>query len=277
MDTNSVKKSVVESYGKLAKASKKGLLSNLFACCEVQAHADKVGEKIGYSQEELAAVPEGSNLGVGCGNPAAFSQIKAGDTVLDLGSGAGFDVFNVSPLVGKEGKVIGLDLSEEMIKLARKNAKKGEFENVSFIKGDIEEIPLEESSVDYIISNCVINLSLHKDKVYQEAYRILKNGGSIAISDIVLTEELPAFIKDSLGAHIACISGADKLEDYLTYIREAGFQDIKVEKTAKFPIEFMLLDPQVQKIAKELNFNLNSEEARDLASRVQSVLLTARK
>ncbi|MEM6800148.1 MAG: arsenite methyltransferase [Bacteroidota bacterium] len=277
MDTNSVKQSVVESYSKLAKASKKGFFSNLFACCDVQSHAHKVGEKIGYSQEELAAAPEGSNLAVGCGNPAAFSQIKSGDIVLDLGSGAGFDAFNVSPLVGEEGKVIGLDLSEEMLTLARQHAKKGAYQNVEFIEVDIEQIPLETESVDYIISNCVINLSLQKAQVYKEAYRVLKSEGRIAISDVVLTKELPTFIQESLAAHIACISGADKLEDYLGYIKEAGFQEVRVEKTAKFPIEFMIMDPQVQKIAKELNLNLKSEEARELSSRVQSVLLTARK
>ena len=277
MDTNSVKESVVEGYGKLAKSNKNELFSKLFACCDPTENVNKVGEVIGYSKEELDAVPENSNLGVGCGNPSALAGIKKGETVIDLGSGAGFDAFIVSPIVGDTGKVIGVDLSDEMLDLARGNAKKGTYENVEFIKGDIEKLPIAEGVAEHVISNCVINLSLNKGDVYKEAHRVLKKGGKISISDIVLEKELPDFIKESVAAHIACVSGAEKLEDYIGYVEDAGFKDIKIERKTEFPLELMLSDPQVQKLSKEVNFNLDSDEAKDIASRVKSISLTARK
>jgi len=276
MDTTTVKQSVIESYGKLAKAtSSSGLFSKLFACCNPTENATKVGELIGYSKEELETVPKGANLGVGCGNPSAFAKIKKGETVVDLGSGAGFDAFIVAPIVGENGKVIGVDLSEDMLKLANKNAKKGNYANVEFVKGDIEELPLDASIADHIISNCVINLSLNKGAVYSEAYRVLKPGGKLSISDIVLERELPDFVKNSLAGHIACVSGAEKLEDYLQYVKDAGFKEVTIASQTEFPLEFMLTDPQVQRLAKEMNFDLNSEQAKDIASRVTSISLSA--
>lgn len=275
MDTSSVKKSVVDSYGKLAKAANGNLFSKLFACCISTDLANEVGEKIGYSKKEIHSVPTGANLGVGCGNPSALANIKEGQTVVDLGSGAGFDAFLAAPLVAGKGKIIGIDLSEDMLSLARKNAIKGGYENVEFIKGDIEELPLENNIADHIISNCVINLSLNKDVVYHEAYRVLKPNGRLSISDIVLEKELPDFVKNSLAGHIACVSGAEKLEDYLQYVRNAGFKDIKIETKTTFPLELILTDPLVKKIAKKMNFNLNSVEAKDIASRVTSISLSA--
>ena len=277
MSTDSVKQSVVESYGKLAKSSQKGIFSKLFNCCDPTENANQVGEIIGYSKEELKAVPEGSNLGVGCGNPSALARIKKDQVVIDLGSGAGFDAFLAAPIVGDNGKVIGVDLSDEMLDLATKNAKKGNYTNVEFIKGDIEDLPLDDNLADHIISNCVINLSLNKGDVYKEAFRVLKRGGKLSVSDIVLEEELPDFIKNSLAGHIACVSGAEKLDTYLQYVKQAGFRDIKVEKKTNFPLELMLTDPQVVKIAKEMDYNLNSEEAKDLASRVSSISIIANK
>lgn len=277
MDTSSVKTSVIESYGKLAKSRKNPLLAKLFACCNLADNAKQVAVNIGYSNEELDQTPEDANLGVGCGNPSALLKIKEGETVIDLGSGAGFDAFIVSRKVGQQGKVIGIDLSEDMLQLARKNASKGNYTNVEFRKGDIEDLPLDHSIADHVISNCVINLSLNKDKVYKEAFRVLKEGGKISISDIVLEKELPDFVKDSLVGHIACVSGAEKLDDYLQYVKDAGFSDIKIESKSAFPLELMLTDPQVMKLAKEMNFNLDSEEAKDIASRVTSISLSATK
>ena len=144
MDTNSVKQSVVESYGKLAKSAGNKFFSKLFACCDPGGNANQIGEIIGYSAEEMEAVPEGANLGVGCGNPSALAKIKEGQSVVDLGSGAGFDAFIVSSIVGDRGKVIGVDLSEDMLSLARKNAKKGNYSNVEFVKGDIEDLPIDD-------------------------------------------------------------------------------------------------------------------------------------
>ncbi|MEL7148083.1 MAG: arsenite methyltransferase [Bacteroidota bacterium] len=275
MHTNSVKKSVIEGYGKLAKSTNNNLLSKLFACCDPTKNAIKVGEAIGYSMEEMEAVPENANLGVGCGNPTASSDIKKGETVVDLGSGAGFDVFIIAPMVSENGRVIGVDLSDEMLALARKNAKNGNYQHVEFVKGDIEDIPLADQIADHIVSNCVINLSLNKDKVYKEAFRVLKKGGKLSVSDIVLEKELPDFVRASLAGHLACVSGAERLEDYLQYIKKAGFADIKLESKANFPLELMLTDPHVAKMAKEMNFNLDSEEAKDIASRVSSISITA--
>jgi len=275
MNTNSVKQSVVDGYGKLAKSTKGGILSKLFACCDPSENANKVGEAIGYSKEELEAVPENSNLGVGCGNPSALAGIKEGETVVDLGSGAGFDAFIVAPIVTESGKVIGVDLSDDMLELARKNATKGGYKHVEFVKGDIENLPLSDEIADHIISNCVINLSLHKDKVYQEAFRVLKKEGRLSVSDIVLERELPDFVLNSLAGHIACVSGAEKLDDYLKYVEDAGFSDIKIESKASFPLELMLADPQIAKIAGEMGFALDSEEAKDIASRVTSISITA--
>lgn len=278
METSSIKQSVVDSYGKLAKAQgKAGIFSKLFACCDTSAHANQVGEMIGYSKEILEEIPDGSNLGVSCGNPAAFSNIQPGEVVVDLGSGAGFDAFIVAPMVGEEGKVIGIDLSDEMLALARKNSQQGPYQQVEFHKGDIEELPLEDHIADHVISNCVINLSLRKREVFQEAFRILKSGGKLSISDIVLEKELPDFIKDSLAGHIACVAGAEKLEHYFEYLQQAGFKDIKVEKKLSFPLEYMLADPTVMKVAQAMGLTIDSEEAKELASRVKSISLTARK
>lgn len=273
----SVKESVVESYGKLAKSTNNGIISKLFACCDPNENANEVGKTIGYSEELLNSVPKGSNLGVGCGNPSALASIQQGETVIDLGSGAGFDAFIVSPIVEYSGKVIGIDLSDEMLKLAQANAKKGNYSNVDFIKGDIEKLPLDSNIAEHVISNCVINLSLNKGDVFKEAYRVLKNNGRLSISDIVLKKELPDSIKQSLAGHIACVSGAEKVEDYLQYIKDAGFKEIKIESKASFPLELMLADPQVMKIAEEMNFTLDSDEAKDIASRVVSISLTAKK
>ena len=277
MTSDSVKKSVVESYGKLARATQSNLFARLFACCDSDSNVNEIAEIIGYSKEELETVPAGANLGVGCGNPAALADIHEGETVIDLGSGAGFDTFLVASVVGKTGRVIGVDLSDEMLALARSNAQKGNYSQVEFIKGDIENLPLNDNLADHIISNCVINLSLNKGDVYKEAYRVLKNDGRLSISDIVLERELPDFIKHSLAGHIACVSGAEKLDTYLAYVSAAGFRDIKIESAKAFPLELMLSDPQLKMLAREMNFDMNSDEAKDIASSVKSITLSARK
>lgn len=277
MKTDSIKKSVVDAYGNLAQLTEKNIFSKLFSCCSPQSKTYEIGEKIGYSKNQLDAIPEGSNLGVGCGNPSAFTNIQSGETVVDLGSGAGFDAFIVSPLVKDTGKVIGIDLSDQMLELAKTNAQKGNYTNVQFLKGDIEAIPLNNEVADHVISNCVINLSLNKKAVFEEAYRILKPGGKLAISDVILEKKLPSFITKLLAGHIACISGAEKLDDYLGYIKSAGFKNIQIEKKSDFPIELMMTDPQLMKISKNLNIGLDSKKAKELASRVSSISLTAQK
>lgn len=274
MIRDSIKKSVVESYGKLAKStSQSRFFPKLFACCDSAAQSNVIGKANGYTEADLAEVPDSSNLGIGCGNPSALAGIRPGDTVVDLGSGAGFDAFIVSRMVGISGEVVGVDLSEHMLNLARRNARKGHYRNVQFIKGDIEELPLESEMANHVISNCVINLSLRKGLVFREAYRVLKAGGKLSISDIVLEKELPDAIVHSLPAHIACISGAEKLSDYLGYIRAAGFKQVKIEKETTFPLELMLTDPLIQKLSKEIGFN--QTEAKEMTARVKSASITA--
>lgn len=277
MKSVSVKESVVDSYSQLAKVAKGNLVSKLFACCDISGHSKSVAKAIGYSEADIQEVPENSNLGIGCGNPSALANIQEGDSVVDLGSGAGFDAFIVSRQVGPTGEIIGIDLSDEMLALANRNALKGNYKNTKFIKGDIEDMPLENNLADHVISNCVINLSNRKDKVFKEAYRVLKPGGKLSISDVVLERELPNFIKDSLAGQVACVSGAEKLETYLNYIKDAGFKNIEIVDQKEFPLELMLLDPQISKIAKLMNFDVTSDEAKDIASRVKSISLLATK
>lgn len=276
MNSNTIKKSVIEGYSKFAKAQKSPF-AKLFSCCNLGESANAVAKNIGYTEENLSLAPEGANLGVGCGNPSVINTINSGEVVVDLGSGAGFDAFIISPTVGETGKVIGIDLSDEMLGLARTNASKGDFNNVEFIKGDIEDLPLENEIADHIISNCVINLSLNKGAVYSEAYRVLKSGGKLSVSDVVLEKELPDFVKDSLAGHMACVSGAEKIDDYLDYLQKAGFEEIEVVSKSDFPLELMLADPQIAKIAKDFDFDLSSDEAKDIASRVKSISISARK
>lgn len=187
---------------------------------------------MGYSDDELTQVPEGANLGLGCGNPVAIASLKTGETVLDLGSGAGFDAFLAVKKVGETGKVIGVDMTDEMLRRARENAKKGGFDNVEFKKGDIENLPLEDEEVDVIISNCVINLAPDKQKVFRETYRVLKSGGRLMVSDVVLTKPLPDELKNDEELLSGCVAGAILKKDYLKLLKKAGFSDIKIHKTA---------------------------------------------
>ncbi|MFX1290520.1 MAG: arsenite methyltransferase [Promethearchaeota archaeon] len=199
------------------------------SCCGDTSLSQNYSSRIGYTEEEQKSVPEGSNLGLGCGNPTAFASIKEGETVVDLGSGAGFDCFLAANKVGKTGKVIGVDMTPQMIDTARENAYKGNYENVEFRLGEIENLPVADNTADLIISNCVINLSPDKDKVFQEAYRVLKPGGKLMVSDIVLKEELPEDIKNSIDAYVGCVSGAILKDEYLKKIESAGFKDVEIK------------------------------------------------
>ena len=197
-------------------------------------------------------MPSGSNLGLGCGNPTALASIKAGETVLDLGSGAGFDCFLASNKVGPEGRVIGVDMTVEMVARARDNASKGGYKNVEFRQGEIENLPVEDSTIDVIISNCVINLVPNKDKAFKEAFRVLKPGGRLMVSDIVLLKKLPDFVKDSIEAYVGCIAGAATKDRYLGAIKSAGFGDVTVIDETVFPLDCMTNDPTGQAILKSL-------------------------
>jgi len=241
LEKNKIKEIVRENYAKVA-SSNSCCCSSSASCCGQAGLEKEISSNIGYSKEEMDKVPEGSNLGLGCGNPIALASIKKGEVVLDLGSGAGFDCFLAADKVGPQGKVIGVDMTSQMIEKAVENARKGGYKNIEFRLGEIEDLPVEDSSVDLIISNCVVNLSPDKDKVFKEAYRVLKPGGRIMVSDIVLTKELPDYIKNNTLAYVGCVSGAILKESYLKTIEKAGFTDIKVFDEVNFPIEFINKD-----------------------------------
>jgi len=269
MKGDEIRKTVREGYAQIAK-TKCPCCAPLTSCCGSSADlAQTISKNVGYTDEELGAVPEGANLGLGCGNPVALASLAQGETVLDLGSGAGFDCFLAANRVGKKGRVIGVDMTPEMIEKARENAHKGGYQNVEFRLGEIENIPAADNSVDVIISNCVINLSPDKDRVFQEAFRILKPGGRLMVSDIVLLRELPDFIRDSIAAYVGCISGALMKEDYLGAIRKAGFQEVTVMDETLFPIDCITDDPAAKTIINKMN--IPPEEIRDIAKSVLSV------
>jgi len=232
-----IKKIVKEGYAKVAKQGSSCCSSG--SCCSSSSSSRDISKTVGYSDDEMNAVPEGANLGLGCGNPAAIASLKEGDVVLDLGSGAGFDAFLAAKKVGKTGRVIGVDMTPEMLERARMNAKKGGFDNVEFRSGEIEKLPVENSVIDVIISNCVINLSPDKETVFKEAFRVLKSGGRLMVSDLVLAKDLPKQIKESVEAYVGCLAGAIKKDDYLGFIKQAGFQDIKVISEASYPVDAM--------------------------------------
>jgi SAM-dependent methyltransferase len=221
----------------------------------------------------MGAVPEGANLGLGCGNPLAHAAIHEGDTVLDLGSGAGFDCFLASRKVGKTGRVIGVDMTPDMIARAWQNAKKAVITNVEFRVGEIESLPVADSAVDLIISNCVINLSPDKARVFSEAFRVLKPGGTLMVSDIVLDRDLPEAVLSSVAAYVGCLAGAVQKGVYLDLIRGAGFSEVEVLEETSYPIELMVNDPTAQAVLADIS--LPKEELRRIGESVQSVKVRA--
>jgi arsenite methyltransferase len=195
-----------------------------------------VSTAIGYSERDINAVPDGANLGLGCGNPLAFAALKAGDVVVDLGSGAGFDCFLAARQVGPAGHVIGVDMTYEMLARARANAARDGYANVEFRLGEIENLPVADGVADMVISNCVINLSTDKARVFREALRVLKTGGRLMVSDLVLARELPASVARSVAAYAGCVAGAMLKDDYLQAIRDAGFAGVEVLAESVYPI-----------------------------------------
>jgi len=217
-NNNKTKQIVKKHYGKIAGGG--GCCS---CSCGGQAENEQIAKSIGYSDEEIKSAGV-ANLGLGCGNPTGMGEIKEGETVLDLGSGAGFDCFLAAKKVGKTGKVIGVDMTEEMIKRARDNAKKQGYDNVEFKLGDIENLPIDDNSIDIVISNCVVNLAPDKLKVFKEVYRVLKKGGRMYVSDIVLLDNLTQEQKENEELIAGCVGGALLKDDYLKIIKDAGFE-----------------------------------------------------
>lgn len=274
MSEKNIKKAVREGYAKVA-ADGSCCSAPITNCCGQENLAKEISSSIGYSPEDMDRVPEGSNLGLGCGNPIALASLKNGEVVLDLGSGAGFDCFLAADKVGPEGKVIGVDMTPEMLEKARENAKKDNYTNIEFRLGEIENLPVADGSVDIIISNCVINLSTDKSSVFSEAFRVLKPGGRIMVSDIVLTKELPDSIKDNVSAYIGCISGAIIKEDYLSAIEKAGFTDVEVLDEVSFPINYIVSDDKAVIIKNDLG--LDKDKISDLQESILSIKVYALK
>ncbi len=227
-----IRQNVRESYSEVAESSNNGSCCGTeSSCCGVSDDAainTLVSTRLGYSEDDLENVPEGADMGLGCGNPRAIASIKAGETILDLGSGGGFDCFLAAAETGESGLVIGIDMTPTMISKARNNAVKGQYHHVDFRLGEIEHMPVANDTVDVIISNCVINLSPDKNQVFSEAFRVLKPGGRLAISDVVASTELPEEIKNDLALYSGCMAGASQIAELQSILEESGFEKINI-------------------------------------------------
>ncbi len=268
MKEEKVRKMVRKGYGKIASSQKSG-------CGCGCGSAENVSEQIGYSEEELKSLPEGANMNLGCGNPVALASLKTGETVIDLGSGGGIDCFLASKKVGPKGKVIGVDMTTEMLDKARANCKRGNYSNVEFRLGEIENLPIADNTADIIISNCVINLSPNKQQVFNEAFRVLKPKGRLMISDMVLLKEIPKAIMDNVQAYIGCVAGAENKKEYLSQIKQAGFDNVQVVEETNLPYEALISDATAKQIMKKLN--ITKEKATELFGSVVSIKVSAAK
>ena len=228
MKKDEIRASVRKNYAKVAKGANSGCCGSGGCCGGAPINVSEASYGIGYSEDDLASTPSESNMGLGCGNPLAIASLKEGEVVLDLGSGGGFDCFLARRQVGESGYVIGVDMTSDMIELARRNAVKSGYKNVEFRLGEIEHLPVKDSLIDVIISNCVINLSPDKEQVFKEAFRVLKPGGRLSISDVVAIERLPEKMKHDLDAIASCIGGAEHVEDLRVMMQKAGFKNINL-------------------------------------------------
>jgi len=259
-----VRKMVRKGYGKIANAEKCGC-----GC------GSGISEQIGYSRGELRSVPEGADLSLGCGNPVALASLKEGETVVDLGSGGGLDCFLSAKKVGSTGKVIGVDMTPEMLDKARANCKKGGYKNVEFRLGEIENLPVADNTADVVISNCVINLSPEKQRVFNEAFRVLKPSGRFMISDMVLLKDIPEAVKKSVLGYIGCISGAEMKSEYMKLIENAGFKEVKIIKETRLSLEMVVSDSTAKAIMEDLK--LTKKSAEEIVDSVASIKLSATK
>jgi arsenite methyltransferase len=274
MAEQDVRVAVREHYASIAREGSAccGTAASTSGCCGSPSAPTELSRAIGYSERELEAVPEGANLGLGCGNPLAFAALQSGDVVVDLGSGGGVDCFLAAQRVGPQGRVIGVDMTPDMLDRARRNAAKGGYANVEFRLGEIENLPVADNTADMVISNCVINLSTDKPRVFREALRVLKPGGRLMVSDLVLARPLPASVARSVEAYAGCIAGATLKEDYLAAARDAGFADVRVLAEATYPID--TLSPDATELALLSDTSISPEELRAAAEAVVSVKVT---
>jgi ubiquinone/menaquinone biosynthesis C-methylase UbiE len=272
MKKENVRKIVRDGYAQVAKSGS-SCCAPQSSCCGATNVATDISKKIGYTDEDIQSVPEGANLGLGCGNPVALASLKEGEVILDLGSGAGFDCFLAANIVGKTGKVIGIDMTPEMVEKARENAHKGGYDNVDFRLGEIENLPMADNHVDAIISNCVINLSPDKDRVFQEAFRVLKPGGRLMVSDMVLVSELPESIKNSVAAYIGCLAGAIMQDEYVKAIKNAGFKQVRIVDEVSLATDYTPKDSVVQALVNDSG--ITRADLKKLGSSVRSLKVQA--
>lgn len=234
-NADDIRQSVRVQYGNRAKGITHGCCSSPenSCCSSISGTEEQYSQALGYSQHQLESVPEGANLGLGCGNPQTIASLKAGEVVLDLGSGAGFDCFLAAQAVGATGKVIGVDMTPEMLAKARQNLLCSGLNNIEFRLGEIEHLPVADNHIDVIISNCVINLSPEKEQTYSEAFRVLKPGGRIAISDVLAVKEIPEQYQNDLELLGACISGAETVSNINRILQQIGFQRVEITLNSK--------------------------------------------
>ena len=276
MNSETVREKVREGYGKIAQSDSSCCGSGVSSCGSAPAEAEKLAQYVGYSAEELAALPEGANMGLSCGNPNALAALQAGEVVLDLGAGGGFDVFIAGRKVGPAGRAIGVDMTPPMLAKARKNIaayrERSGLNNVEFRLGEIEHLPLADDSVDVVISNCVINLSPDKPQVWREIARVLKPGGRVAVSDLALLKPLPAAVVESVEALVGCVAGAVLVAETERMAKEAGLRGIRLKAKSGY-IDGMVdwQDPLYQKIIANLPAGSKASDY------VTSLEITARK
>lgn len=266
-DEKGIKDTVREKYAAVA--------GNECGCCCGGPDLDAIADALGYSEEDIEKVPVGAHLGLGCGNPLALAALKGGETVLDLGSGAGFDCFLAAYRVGPKGHVIGVDMTHEMVARARKNAEIAGLSQVEFRLGEIEHLPVEDESIDLVISNCVINLSPDKEQVFREAYRVLRNGGSLMISDIIVTGFLPDEVRGSAAMYAGCIAGAVEQEEYIRLLEKVGFHEIEILESRPYPLEQTGCCTPGEGLIEGLT--LTKEEVARIGDAIASVKIRARK
>lgn len=228
LNDDKIRSQVSQRYGSIAKSGNSCCSASTSGCCQPEGN-QQVSEKLGYSSDEVSSVPQGANMGLGCGNPQAIASLKPGESVLDLGSGGGFDCFLAAKAVGPSGKVIGVDMTPEMVSKARNNAVNGGYSNIDFRLGEIEHLPVADSSIDVIISNCVINLSPDKASVFREAFRVLRQNGRIAVSDVVAFKPLTEELRNNLDAYCGCIAGAATINELEAMLKSVGFENVRIE------------------------------------------------
>jgi arsenite methyltransferase len=262
MREDETKSKVREEYARIAM--KQG------SCCSGSNYKE-ISKKMGYTEDALASVPEGANMGLGCGNPTALASLREGETVIDLGSGGGFDCFLAAKSVGDKGKVIGVDMTPEMIDRARENARKGGFRNVEFRLGEIENLPVADSTADVVISNCVINLSPNKKRVFEDAFRVLKPGGRLMVSDIILMKELPETLRREMKPG-SCVTNAVMKDRYIDMIMQAGFQDVRIVKETQQSFEDAIDDPDARAAVRSADGSIEEIKLSEASEKTKNMI-----